>query len=193
MPVLRMIRREKYAQARAMGCTQKEALKEAGYEWDRTDARLEANPAVRARIDELMEAHGETRRIAETKAVEDAAFSDAMGKAEVLQGLRTVFELAIAQMPIVSSCTDKETGEVSREVVGLGSPENLAAANRALELMGKQEGMFAEHRHIHTDPGVNMDRDQLLLAISRIDERLQAIGAPALPSPKIIDHEPVPA
>ena len=184
MPVLRMIRREKYAQARARGLTQKEATIDAGYERDpthpnRTSNRLEAEPEVKARIAELLEAHGETKRIAEAKAVEAKAFDDAMGKAEVLQGLKTVFKMAIEAQPVL----DKEGNEK-------GFTVNLNAANRALELMGKEEGMFVDITKRINDPGDGMTKNQLLEAIGRIDERLLQLGSAALPAPLVIDHDP---
>ena len=184
MPVLRMVRQERYAQARARGLTQPKAYVEAGYEdgdphiVKESARRLEAQPAVRARIDELLEAGHEVAVEREEKRKDLVAFDDAMGKVEILQGLRTVFELAIKTSVHVTKEGDLVDGD----------PVNLGAANRALELMGKQEGMFADTKIIKRE-GDGMNTAQLRAAIEKLDEQLVQIGEQAKDI-TVLDHEP---
>lgn len=183
MPVLKMIRQERYAQARSRGLTQIKSYYEAGYngETDKTAheaaVRLEKTTAVRARIDELLEAQHEDAIEREEKRKDLVAYDDAMGKVEILQGLRTVFNLAIQQ-----SVHQTKDGELVD-----GDPVNLGAANRALELMGKQEGMFADTKIIKRE-GDGMGKQQLLEAIEKVDAQLAAIGETAR-TINVIEHD----
>ena len=186
MPVLRMVRRELYAQARSRGLNKLEAYEDAGYgkgDEQTYESRkacaheIENGPGVRARIDELLEATRENREEREEKRKDLVAFDDAMGKAEILQGLRTVFTLAIQQ-----SVHQTKDGDLVE-----GDPVNLGAANRALELMGKQEGMFADTKIIKRE-GDGMGKQQLLEAIEQVDAQLAAIGETAR-TITVIEHE----
>jgi hypothetical protein len=184
VPPLLMIRRELYCQAKVTGMTKADAYDEAGYgnedqtrrQKEQSADNLERTPNVKARIKELLEATFDSREAAEEKRKDLVAHEDAMGKVEILQGLRTVFELAIRQPEI----KDAET----EEVIALGPADNLGAANRALELMGKQEGMFADTKHIIHDDSRTMGKAQLIAAIEKVDAQLAAIGGNA----KVIEH-----
>ena len=189
LPVLRMVRRELYAQARSRGLTQVEAYDEAGYGTeaqspDRLRQRaveIEANAEVRARIDELMERDHDTRLEREEKRKDLMAYDDAMGKVEILQGLRTVFDLAIREATIITKDGD----------VVAGDPVNLGAANRALELMGKQEGMFIDRKHITRDDTTGMDTAALKAAIEKVDAQLAGLGEKAKDI-TVIEHDASP-
>lgn len=192
MPILKMFRRELYSQARGRGAPRTDAYIEAGYSphSDQTRQQLvdganhiEGAPGVRERIAEIIVENAESREIAEERRRDAAAFDDAMGKVEILRGLREVFTLAIAPSLKVRG-TDEETGE---PVVIEGNPNNLGAANRALELMGKEEGMFVDVKHIKTDNTSTMNRTQLEQAIAAIDEKLAASDKAKLIEVTVID------
>lgn len=187
MPVLRMIRRELYAQARSRGLNMLDAYNDANYgDGSQTDEQkikaakaIEAsNKNVRERIDELLELTRESRDEREEKRKDLVAFDDAMGKVEILQGLRTVFQLAIRQpevtIPIPTGEYDEDDEPIMEMQTRKGAADNLGAANRALELMGKQEGMFADTKIIKNDTD-GMGTTELRAAIDKIDEQLAQI------------------
>lgn len=169
MPALSMVRQELFAQARSRGVVPDIAYIEAKYgdgsqtPEQQADAakHLEAKPKVRARIAELMEQRSEAREEREEQRKDMAVHEEAMNQAEILEGLRTVFKLAIQQ-----SVHSTKEGELVD-----GDPVNLGAANRALELMGKQKGMFADTKIIKNDHDF-MGVPQLKAAIEKIDQLL---------------------
>lgn len=168
---LMMIRRERYAQARARGLIQEDAHAAAGFPEPNSRAAasaMEYKAGVKERIAWLVQEHAVEDRAAQVHEVERVKFEEAMGKAAILAGLREVFSLAI-ECP---SFRDKEG-----KVLAKGEPNNLAAANRALELMGKEEGMFVDRKHVTTtQEGDGMDKPALLRAIQSIDRQLADLG-----------------
>ena len=174
MAVLGMIRRELYAQARARGVNQEMSMKEAGYTAKRQSAwDLEGrNPEIKARITELMERNDAAREQGMKEAAKAQAFDDGLTQAEVLAGLRKVFEMAVEARPVFD-----------KHGVESGFTVNLTAANRALELMGKEAGMFVDRKHIIVDRIERMDLKQLQAAIMEIDGKLAEMRA--LPGPMI--------
>ena len=174
MPVLVMVRREMYAQARARGLTHRKAADEAGYTGTREAAwELEGrHPEIKARITELMERNDAAREQGMKEAAKAQAFDDGLTQAEVLSGLRKVFEMAVEARPVFD-----RNGEEK------GFSVNLTAANRALELMGKEAGMFVDRKHIIVDRIERMDLKQLQAAIMEIDGKLAEMRA--LPGPMI--------
>ena len=188
MPVLSIIRQELFAQARSRGMTITEAYVEAKYSTtDQTpiqmkDAgmRVDRQSKVRARINELVEQKSEAREERDEQRKDLAVYEDAMNSAEILEGLRTVFTLAIKQ-----SVHQTKDGDLVE-----GDPVNLGAANRALELMGKQKGMFADTKIIKTDMEY-MGVPQLQAAIEKIDEQLRIGRSKTGDDAKVIDAEVV--
>jgi len=188
-----MIRRELYAQHRSRGMKQSQAYLEAGYTGENEKyvrgaaIRLEGFPEVRERINELMERDHDMRVEREEKRKDMVAFEDAMGKVEILQGLRKVFELAIRQPelevetkePVLNDKGEvvmKDNEPVMQTRTYKGPADNLGAANRALELMGKEEGMFIDRKHITRDNVDRMGSSALREAIEQIDAKLASIG-----------------
>ncbi len=182
-----MIRRELYAQARARGLVMLDAYNDANYgDGSQTDEQkikaakaIEAsNTNVRERINELLEETRANREEREENRKDLVAFDDAMGRVEILQGLRTVFQLAIRQPEIeieIPTGEHDEDGEpIMEKQTRKGAADNLGAANRALELMGKQEGMFADTKIIKSDTD-GMGTVELRAAIDKIDEQLAQI------------------
>jgi phage terminase small subunit len=120
MPALKNARHEKFAQELAKGKTADEAYQLAGYRPNRGNATtLKANQSVRDRVEEL------TERAAD-KAVID--------KAWVLDRLRQNAETCMA-LDFVKGPDGQATTAVTH---------NPAAASKALELLGKELGMFKD-------------------------------------------------
>lgn len=119
MPVLRNPKHERYAQSMAAGKTATEAMADAGYADPRNSTRLTKNEEIRSRIDELQE-----------KAAEKALIS----RQWVIERLVTNVDRAM-QVEEIKDNKGLGTGEFKYEG---------AVANKALELLGKDIGMFKE-------------------------------------------------
>lgn len=131
MPALKNARHERFVQALAKGKSQEEAYTLAGYKPSRSAAsRLAADVNICERLAEL------TERAAD-KAVID--------KAWVLERLRQNAETCMT-LDFVRGPDGNPTTAVTH---------NPAAANKALELLGKELGMFKD-QHEHTSPDGSM-------------------------------------
>jgi len=144
MAALKNARHEKFAQELAKGKSATDAYKAAGYKPDDGNAaRLTGNDRIKERLAEL------TERAAD-KAVVD--------KAWVLDRLRQNVETCMT-MDFVRGPNGQPTPAVTH---------NPAAANKALELLGKELGMFKD-QHEHTSPDGSMTPPSVI----------QLIGVPA--------------
>lgn len=159
MPILTNSRHERFAQELASGKTEDEAYRIAGYKPDRGNAsRLTANDSVQARVAELQGRVAQgvvlTKQWVIERLIENA--NRAMQAAVVLDG------------------DGKPTGEYRYE----GS-----VANRALELLGKEQGMFVERKEVGK-PGEfeRMNADELREYIKR---EAAELGLSHAPSPSL--------
>jgi len=75
-----------------------------------------------------------------------------MDRQWVLEKLRAIVDMGMAVRPVLVN---------SGEWIGMQQPQ-LTAAIRALELIGKEQGMFIGRKEVHADPLESMDRTQLL-------------------------------
>lgn len=117
MPILNNPRHEHFAQALASGKTATQAHAEAGYKKDRRNAaRLTTNDGVRARVAELQS---------------QAAERTVLNRQWVLEGLIEIVERAMQKKAVLHK------GKL------IAFRFDPAAATRALELLGKELGMFA--------------------------------------------------
>jgi phage terminase small subunit len=129
MPALKNARHERFAQELAKGKTSDEAYQLAGYAENRGNAtRLKANERVVARLAEL------------TERAADRAVID---KAWVLERLRMNAETCMA-LDFVRKPDGTPTTAVTH---------NPAAANKALELLGKELGMFKDQLDLSSSDG----------------------------------------
>ncbi len=129
MPVLKNARHERFAQALARGKSQEDAYEFAGYSPSRSAAsRLATDVNICERLAEL------TERAAD-KAVID--------KAWVLDRLRLNAETCMA-LDFVKDPLGNATTAVTH---------NPAAANKALELLGKELGMFKDQVDLSSSDG----------------------------------------
>lgn len=129
MPTLKSPRREAFALAIAAGQTLGNAYKAAGFTSDRRNAsKLRKEPEIDKRIKEILR-----RRSALTeKAMAREIGKAALDKAYVIDRLQIVVERSLQERAVVGP-DGKETGEYTF---------NAAGANKALELLGRELGMF---------------------------------------------------
>ena len=135
MPDLGNQRQERFARLLAAGAEPETAYRQAGYRAGgagRRAATLAACPAVSARVDELRRAwdrHG-------AGAAQDRSPADGPGRAWVVARLVETAERALQAVPV----TDRK-GEPTGEFTYQGS-----VALRALELLGRELGMFSDRK-----------------------------------------------
>ncbi len=168
MPPLKNPKHEIFAQNRVRGATQGAAAVAAGYSEHTgrtTGSKIEKRQSVRVRIEELRALADRRRAVRARRQSEDIIDALAMDKAWVLERLRQVFQVAM------------DNGQ-------------LAAANRALELIGKELRMFVDRKSVTIDRIERMDVKQLQAAITEIDEKLAELRH-TLP-PVMIDVTPAP-
>ncbi len=167
MPPMNNPKHEVFAQERVRGATQGAAAVAAGYS-ERTartaGSKIEKSQTVRVRIEELRALADRRRAVQAKRQSEDITDVLAMDQTWVLGRLRQVFQVAM------------DNGQ-------------LAAANRALELIGKELRMFVDRKSVTIDRIERLDVKQLQAAITEIDEKLAELKA--LPAP-MIDVTPAP-
>lgn len=128
MPVLKNPKHERFAQEIAAGTQIAVAFEKAGYSPSPNNAhRLKAHPQIRLRIEELLKV-GEARVV---QVLEKAALT----REWVIDRLVENVERAMQHKEVMQG--GKPTGEYVYD----GS-----VANKALELLGKELGMFVERR-----------------------------------------------
>jgi phage terminase small subunit len=128
MPVLSNPKHERFAQELARGKTADEAYRLAGFKPNRGNAAtLKAKQSISDRVRELQE------RVAE-RVVEKTALT----KEWVLESLRENYERAMQQK--------RARNDDGEEVGDFTYQGNVA--NRALELIGKEIGMFVDRKEV---------------------------------------------
>lgn len=143
MPALLNQKHEQFAQKVAKGMAATTAYAECGYS-EKTAAaaasRLLTDVKVAARIAELKE-----------KIATVAMSKSGIDKAWVLERLVEVTKMGMAAEPV----TDDEGNPIGEY------KQNLAAANKSLELIGKELGMFIDRKEIRTGPLQDVPDEQL--------------------------------
>jgi phage terminase small subunit len=150
MPALSNPRQEQFAQLVASGTTATEAYTSVGYAKvgaSSSAARLLRNAPIQTRVAELKQA---VSQATVTRAAVDRAY--------VLAGLKENFERAMQHRPVLDA-KGKETGIYAY---------NGQVANRALELIGKELGMFVDR-----NMDVPWDGDPSKLTDAQLDKVIQ--------------------
>ena len=143
---------EMFCQRMALGDNQTEAAKIAGYAASCATVqghKLMRKPLIQQRVQYL-------RNRTSDVAIERVVLS----KSEVLQNLRSVIRIALGE--------DQVPGKSGEDVPHI----DLAAANRALELTGKELGMFVERKILGLQDIRNASADELYAVIAEIDSVL---------------------
>ncbi|MCR4333368.1 MAG: hypothetical protein NUV34_11790 [Sulfuricaulis sp.] len=168
---------ESFAQLVASGRSQADAYRAAyprSQEWTldalyAQSSALAADSKVSVRIKTL-------RAVIAQQAIDDAV----VNKSWVLKRLKTVAERCLQSAPVLDKkgypvLTEVEDGEVVPAF-----DFNSAGANRALELLGKEQGMFVDRKEIG-EPGAfdKLDDDELTRAERETDEAIAVARASA--------------
>ena len=160
MPVLDNAQHERFVQELVKGASQREAYRAAGYNTksdagaDASASRLLSNAKVAARLAEI-----------QTKVEALTVEKTAVTKAWVIAKLVENVERAMQAEPVLDN-EGKETGEYQY---------NGSVANRALELLGKEQGMFIDRKEVGK-PGDfdNLSLDELTEMIASEVKELPA-------------------
>ncbi len=166
MPVLKNAKQELFVQNYIGGMGVYDAYLAAGYEGSPQAAALvHGNAKVKARISELLE----RRLIKEEKATERAIQKLALSKEYVISRLMENVERSMQIIP-----PTKDGGSFKYDG---------AVANRALELLGKELGMFVDRKEVGA-PGefADLDADGLRKAlVERLTMVRQSDGSFGVP------------
>lgn len=168
MPTLVNPRHERFAQELAKGKTADESYPIAGFKENRHNAAaLAREEHIKARVAELLAEREQMHAQSTAQAIQKVALTKAwvldelIDNALIANGKKTV-KLKVRprgqDLPIDIEVTQRDS----------------AAANRALELLGKELGMFVERKEVG-QPGdfASMNDDELL---ARIKDRAVALG-----------------
>jgi phage terminase small subunit len=139
MGILKNLKWELFAQEVARGTPGTRAYLAAGYKANAHSARVNASKllattSIRERVDEILCERSSTHERGVAKAIERVALS----KEWVLARLIENAERALQRVPVLDS-RGQPTGEYRYDG---------AVANRALELLGKEQGMFIDRKSI---------------------------------------------
>ena len=143
MTMLKNAKHEHFAQCMAKGVTATEAAVTAGFAEKRatvTGSELLARPEIKVRITEL-------QRLATERVTEKTGID----KAWVLKELVEVVKMGKQAEPVL----DNEGNPVGEY------KQNLGAVNKALELVGKELGMFIDRSEVRTGPLDSMEHEEL--------------------------------
>lgn len=133
MPILSNPRHEIFAQELAAGKSASEAYEAAGYRANRGNATsLKQQESISKRVDELLAQREKTAQ----KATEMAAERLSVDREWVMRRLKENAERALQAIP---------TRDMDGEPIGEYRYEG-SVANRALELLGKELGMFIDRK-----------------------------------------------
>lgn len=164
------IQEEGYARCRAMGMSQMEAM--ALITGGKTTSRgagshYEKKPFVKARIEEL-------RREITERAVEKAS----VDRAWVLGNLKRVVNRCLQEEPVMKG--NEPTGQYKFDSAG---------ANRALELIGKELGMFVERKARDENPLGELSDEDLARIAGELAQQVGMVNvvdveARTLPAPE---------
>jgi len=146
MPVLKHAKHERFAQELANGVPGTGAYILAGYKKDSGNAaRLQQDDRIIQRVSEILSEREAIHAQATAIAIEKTALT----KEWVIEKLRKNALIALGEEKLKASVFVKSAGEVKEIEI---TARDAGAANRALELLGKEMGMFID-RHEIGGPG----------------------------------------
>jgi hypothetical protein len=136
MPVLKNLRHERFAQELASGKSATEAYELAGYHPNKGNACvLKSKQAVADRVAEIRAVQSKIARAATEKAVERLS----LDREWVLSRMMRNASIALGESKVRTTVVPKDTGvPIEVEVTA----RDATAANRALELLGRELNMF---------------------------------------------------
>jgi hypothetical protein len=132
---------ERFAQFLADGLPQHKAYLKAGFKAaeprSAASKLLQRNGSIKQRVDAILAEREKIKATGIAKAIEQTT----MDKVWVLTKLGKVVDMGMAARPVLNT-KGEPTGEYQT---------NLGATNRALELIGKEQGMFIDRREVKLD------------------------------------------
>lgn len=161
MPVLSNSRWERFAQALSEGKSAADAYEFAGYNPDRGNAvRLQQNDTIQQRVTVLLE---ERARI-EATATAHAISAKTLTKEWIIENLMENVRRAMQATSVLDD-GGNPIGEYTY---------NGAVANKALELLGRERGMFIERKEVDIYGDLNRMTDGDLM--TEVRRRAQALS-----------------
>jgi phage terminase small subunit len=161
LPILSNPRHERFAQGLAAGKSASEAYAEAGFKENRHNAAtLARKQHILDRVSELLA----EREALHGQATADAIKSTALTKQWVIDTLMENVARAMQAKPVKTDDDGNDAGEYQYQ----GS-----VANKALELLGKELGMFIERRQ-NVPAEADMTDEQLSKRIRAIADTIRA-------------------
>jgi hypothetical protein len=154
-------RQEKFARAIADGMTQADAYR-AAYSASKMKDETIWNSAYK-----IMQ-KGEVA--ARVKAIRDDLAARITEKTSIDKAWVMVKLVKVVEMGMQAEIVKDDDGKV----LGDGEPQNLNAANRALELIGKEFGMFIDRKEIRTGALDGLEHSQL----KAINDAIEALSEP---------------
>lgn len=146
MSILQNAKHEAMALALADGLSQEKAYIKAGFapKNARSGATklLQQNPNIFQRRDEILV----EREALRSKGAVAAAEKEQVTKAYVLRGLKTIAERCLQTAPVLDRKGDPVLCETMDGGVAVAYQFDPTGANRSLELLGKEIGMFIERK-----------------------------------------------
>ena len=164
MPVLVNAKHELFAQELAKGKTAESAHGLAGYKASRSGAtQLKQNLSISNRVSELLV----EREFIHAQATADAVKSTGLTKQWVIETLKENVARAMQAKPVKVD----DDGEAIGEYQYQGS-----VANRALELLGKELGMFVERTELTGKDGGPIQKQEVS-AIDALESGIAGIAS----------------
>lgn len=160
MPILKNPKHERFAQELAKGKAADEAYQLAGFKPNRGNAcTLKQNQSILERVDDLLKEREAIHAQATAQAVETAGLTKGWVIETLMENVRRAMQAQAAK---------DENGMVVGDYKYEGS-----VANRSLELLGKELGMFIDRKEIGS-PGEfdSMNADELRDYIARTAQEL---------------------
>ncbi len=155
--ILTKPKHEYFARLVAEGQSHTEAAKLAGYS--------EKNaPSIGSRLSKKINIAGRIEELAE-RATEHAVASSGISRAWVIRGLQENFQRAMQAEAVVDS-EGKPTGDYRYQG---------QVANRALELIGKEIGMFVDRKEVGIRNLADASTEDLLGLMDNIDGEIERI------------------
>ena len=168
MPALTNPKHERFAQELASGKTADESYITAGYKPSRANAS------------HLQHTHNISQRIAEILTQREHIQAQATADAVKSVGLTKVWVIETLMENVAKAMQAQAVRDDEGNVIGEFSYQG-SVANKALELLGKEQGMFIDRKEVGR-PGEfeSMNADQLREYIARRAPELGARGTPAV-------------
>lgn len=140
---------ERFAQELAGGASAADAYITAGFKANRSNAaNFARKPVILDRVSEILAERDKIQALATAEAIR----ATGIDKEWVLMRLKEVAERCLQHQPVVRN-GDPVMVETPDGNIAAAYRFDAAGANRALELLGKEQGMFIDKKEVAVKPG----------------------------------------